>query len=981
MQKATPLILVLILGLTAGVFSLRSKRDPSVPKIPVVASSAIPIAQEPEKPVPSAAVSDAGLVKVTPRPWPQAASDIAPDSTATFGNLPNGLRYIIYPNSEPPHRVSLRLHIASGSLMEADDQQGLAHFLEHMVFNGSKNFKADELVPIMQRMQIAFGADVNAHTSFDETVYMLDIPDLAEEKIKLGFDVMRDYADGALLETAEIDKERGVILSEKISRDTVGSRIMEQQFTRILPDSLLAKRFPIGKEDVIKTAPRERFVDYYTHFYTPQRMTFIVVGDIDPKAMQKQIEDHFGSMTNPAKPAANPPLGPITQPEGLEASVFADKELSSTEISLTLVRPFKDEPDTVATRLSNMKLDIANAILGRRFERLAKVEGSAIAIGSASKNDLFSYLELGSIDVTAADDRWKEAVPAVEQELRRAILHGFTGAELAEAKSNLFNIYDQQVKQKASRKSEVIATALADSCNEPSVFSDPVTDLEIAAKALDSITVENCHEAFKTFWDAPGYHLVLTTKEKPENAEKDMTALFEDSRGKPVEPPSARAIQVFDYADFGKPGTVTSRKEIADLGITQLVLSNNVRVNLKPTTFEQGKIRMTARIGSGKLTQPKDMPMLDTFATAIFEGGGLGNHSNDDLEQILAGKNVASSLSIGDDAFILSGGTTPTDFLLQAQLMCASITDPGYRQEALWQFQKAIPMMYQQLKHTPAGPQQEMEAWLNGNDPRFTVAPVEKLSSYTIADARSWLTPELAKGYMELTIVGDFQTDQILRSLLATFGALPSRIPVLPNLTAARKIQFPNAPAVMTFTYESKISQASAIAIWKTAGIRGNQKEFRRFNILAEIYGDRLREEIREKLGASYSPSAGAAGSDSLDDVGYIIGESVGKPEDIELLLKTMRDLADNFSKTGATADELDRALKPTLGQLEKSLRDNKYWLNTVMNQCQSDPKRLELARTRDADYRSINLTEINALAKKYLAAGNALLVSIKPAQ
>ena len=193
-------------------------------------------------------------------------------------------------------------------------------------------------------------------------------------------------------------------------------------------------------------------------------------------------------------------------------------------------------------------------------------------------------------------------------------------------------------------------------------------------------------------------------------------------------------------------------------------------------------------------------------------------------------------------------------------------------------------------------------------------------------------------------------------------------------------MQFPNAPADKTFTYDSKISQAIAFTIWKTSGVRGNQKEFRRFNIIGEIFGDRLREEIREKLGASYSPNAGASGSDGFDDVGYILGQSVGKPEDLDLLLKTMRDLANEFATHGATADELDRALKPTLGQLDKSLRDNSYWLNTVMSQSQQEPKRLELARTRDADYRSINLAEINALAKKYLAAGNALLVSIKPA-
>ena len=973
------MILVLILAATASIFSLRTKRDFLPSPLPVTAPVVIPNPPEPERPAPIVAPAHA-TIKATPRPWPQASSDIAPDSKATFGTLDNGLRYIIYPNSEPPKRVSLRLHIASGSLMEADDQQGLAHFIEHMVFNGSKNFKADELVPIMQRMQIAFGADVNAHTSFDETVYMLDIPDLADDAMKLGFTVMRDYADGALLAASEIDKERGVILSEKVSRDTVSSRIMEQQFAKILPSSLVARRFPIGKENVIKTAQRERFVDFYNNFYTPQRMTFIVVGDIDPKNIQGQIEKYFASMTPSPKPATSPDLGPIKQPEGLETSVFADKELSSTEVSLTLVRPLKEKPDTVATRLENMTLDMANSMLSRRFERLSKVEGSAIASGSASKNELFNYLELGSIDVTAADDRWKEAVPVLEQEFRRAIEHGFSDAELAEAKSNQLNAYEQQLKQKPTRKSEVIATALADASNEQSVFSDPATDLEIAQKALASITIESCHQAFKSFWDAPGFHLILTTKEKPDKAEMDLAALFEDSRGKPVQPPATRALQVFDYSNFGKPGSIASRKEITDLGITQLILSNHVHINLKRTDFEKGKIRMSARIGAGKLTQPKDKPMLDSFASAVFEGGGIGKHSNDDLEQLLAGKNVSATLTIGEDAFVLSGATTPADFTLQTQLMCATLTDPGYREEGLWQFQKAVPMMYQQLNHTPAGPQQEMEAWLYGGDSRFTIAPIEKLSSYTIADAKKWLTPELAKGYMELTIVGDFEMDTILPDLLATFGALPTRLLSPPILTTARKLNFPNAPAAKTFTYDSKIAQASAVTIWKAPGVRGNQKLFRRFNILADIYGDRLREEIREKLGASYSPSAGASGSDAFEDIGYVIGESVGKPEDLDLLLNTMRDLADEFAKTGATADELDRALEPTFGQLAKSLRDNKYWLTTVMSQCQLDPSRLDLARTRDADYHSITLAEINELAKKYMVAENALLISIKPA-
>ena len=978
MQKATPLVLVLFLVATATFLSLRPKKQ--ILTDPPAVVQTVPEREIPA-PLPAAApVAEPVPVKVTPLPWPQTVSDITPDKGTTFGTLDNGFRYIIYPNSEPPKRVSLRLHIASGSLMEKDDQQGLSHFLEHMVFNGSKNYSAQELIPKMQRLGISFGAHANAYTSFDETVYMLDLPDLSDETTKLGFTVMRDFGDGALLTSEEIDKERGVILSEKVSRDSVGSRLMEQQFSQLLPGSLLAKRFPIGTEEVIKNAPRERFTDLYSRFYTPQRMTFIVVGDIDPKEMQAKIMKTFSSMTNPPQPGKNPDLGPIKQPEGIETAVFADKEVASTDVSLILARPYSQKPDTAASRADDMKLDVAHSIIDRRFERLAKIEGSAIAAGSISKNDLFNYLELGSLDITAADDRWQEAVPILQQEFQRALQYGFTDAELAEAKSNLLNAYEQEVKQKASRKSEGIASGLAKAVNDGTVFSDPESDLRLAKDALAAMDLAACHDAFKKFWESAGYHLVLTTKEKPAGAEKELSSLFEESRGKPVEPPTARVTEAFGYTNFGKSGTVTSSKEVKDMAVTQLVLANQVRINLKQTDFEKGKVRLLARVGSGKLTQPKDMPMLDDFAAAVFEGGGLGKHSNDDLQQILAGKNVGTSFAIGEDAFTLSGTTTAADFATQVQLMCASLTDPGYREEALWQFQKAVPMMYQQLKHSPAGPQQEMQAWLHGEDSRFVLATPEKLSIYTLADAKKWLTPELTKGYLELSIVGDFEIDQILPDLLATFGALPTRAAAAPALPEARKIQFPNAPASKTFTYDSKIPQGIATILWKTASLRGNQREFRRLGVLGDIYSDRIREEIREKLGASYSPDASANGSDAFDGIGYVIAQSIGKPEDLDLLLKTMRDLADKLAKDGATADELDRALKPTLGQLDKTLRDNTYWLGTVMSQSQSDPKRLDLARSRETDYKAITLTEINALAKKYLHGENALLIAIKPA-
>jgi len=982
MRNPAPIILSLLLAAVAAFFLIRSPEPPAVAATPPkeVSTAETAAVEKPAPATPSVTVkTDVTATEAEAKTWPHEQSDIKPDPKAVFGKLPNGMRYLIYPNSEPPGRVSLRLHIAAGSLMEADDQRGVAHFLEHMVFNGSKNFTPEELIPRMQRLGIAFGAHVNAYTSFDETVYMLDLPDLSKEMLDLGFTVMRDFGDGAKLDPEEIDKERGVILSEKTSRDSVSYRLMQQQFEELLPGSLVSKRFPIGTEDVIKAAPRERFVDFYTRYYTPERMTFVVVGDLDPATVEKRIQDSFGTMANPAEPGKNPELGEIVPPGEVKTAVFSDKEVSATELSLVSVRPFSKVADSTTRRLSMLPLELAHAAIGRRFERIAKQDGSAIAGGTASRSELFNYAELGSFDVTVTDDRWQEALPVLEQEYRRALEYGFTDAEIAEAKANVLNAYEQAVKTAASRKSEALATGIARSLNEGTVLSTPETDLEIIRKGLDTATPETSHAAFREFWSDQGMHLVLTTKVEPDNALGSLASIYEESRGKEVQAPEQTKAIAFGYSEFGAAGTVTSRKEVEDLGLIQCVLSNGVRLNFKTTDFEKAGIRLLARFGSGKLTQPKDTPGLDLFTGSVFDAGGLGKHSIDDLQQILAGRNVSTSFAIGDDTFTLSGRTTPEDLELELQLMCAQLVDPGYREEALTQFKKAIPMIFQQLRHSPAGAQAAMDAWLHGNDSRWAVPDEAKLASYTLEDTRKWLTPALTKDYLELSIVGDFDESTLIPLILKTFGALPPRAAEKPALPAARKLTLPKPPSEKTFTYDSKIAQGTSTVIWKTDGLRGNTLLFRRLNLLGEILSDRLRKEIREKLGASYSPNAGPNGSEGLEGFGFLMAECVGKPEDTKRLADIAAKLAVTLAEEGTNDDELERARKPLQSQIEKSKRDNSYWLATVLSQSQEDPKRLDLIRGRDADYASITPEDLDAVAKKYLLEKNAFKVLIHP--
>ena len=975
MKKALPLIFAItILGV--GFFFV-SKKQPSESESSAQAPNSFEAKEKAEQSKPSSEPTFATPPRV---PWPHETGDIPPSERATFGSLENGLRYVIIPNSEPPKRLSLRLHIDAGSLHEADDQQGVAHFLEHMVFNGSRNFPdSKELIPKMQALGIGFGAHLNAYTSFDETVYMLDLPNLAEPTLQLAFTVMGDFADGALLKSEEIDKERGVILSEKNSRDSVQMRLMEKQFDFLIPDSLITRRFPIGIEKVIKNAVRERFMAFYDDYYIPRKMTFVVSGDIEVAAMEERIQDIFKGMKNPEKPGADPNLGSIPRDTGFRGAIFSDSEVASDDLSLLKINEAEVKPDSVAVRLEKQPLAVAHAMLNRRFSILAKQENSPIKSGSASKGVWFQSIVFGSIDVTAAEDRWQDAVPVLEQEFRRAFEHGFTQTEFAEIKANLLNAYEQAVEREATTQSPTLAMQVVGTINELGVFSSPTENLRIAQLGLDKLTPEACHQAFKEFWDTPDLTLVFTTAEEDANTKELLLSLYDKSKSEEVQPMVEEEVAAFAYTDFGAAGSIRAEKRIEELDITQLVLSNEVRVNFKRTEFAKNSISLLARFGSGKLTQPKDKPGLDQLASSLLNAGGLGQHSEDDLQRILAGLNVGASFGISETALTLSGRTTPDDLELQLQLMCAYLTDPGFREEAIRQYQKELPDLYDQLEHDMSGAQAKMSQWLYNNDSRYTIPPLEEALSLNEDEVKSWVLPQLEKDYLELSIVGDFDPKSLKAALMTTFGSLPSRQGTLQEFPEARQIPFPNTPQTKTFTYDSKIPKAAAMVLWKTQGMGEDVSTARRLNIVASVLGNRMREKIREELGATYSPQAASQPSDSYPEFGYLYGFSIAKPEDLVTINTITLELGKTLAEEGATEDEMERALNPVLSQLEAVERDNGYWLNTVMSRSQAKPHWIDWAIKRNDDYKSISREEINNLAAQYLKTENAIQIEMKP--
>jgi zinc protease len=370
-------------------------------------------------------------VPATPPAFGQETSDLRPDPAAVWGRLPNGLRYVVLPNKEPRSRASLRLVVGSGSLYETDPQRGLAHYLEHMAFNGSTHYAPGTLVELLQRQGMGFGADTNASTSFDSTVYQLELPNTQPATLAEGFQVLGDYAGGLLIEAQQINKERGIILAEKRARDSVEYRtwIAESEF--LLGDSLIPQRMPIGLTEVIEKAPREQFVDFYNAWYRPENLAVIAVGDFDPAAIEIQIKKAFGSLESRASARPQPDLGHISSAPGLHVAFHPEPESPQATVSIQMVTPYGGEPDTAARRLRDLPRDLGIQMLTRRLSILAKKENAPFVGGSAEISDNFNFYRKASIELNCRPENWRASLAVAEQELRRVLEFGFQPADLA----------------------------------------------------------------------------------------------------------------------------------------------------------------------------------------------------------------------------------------------------------------------------------------------------------------------------------------------------------------------------------------------------------------------------------------------------------------------------------------------------------------------------------------------------------------------
>jgi zinc protease len=919
------------------------------------------------------ATSAAGL------PFPQEGSDLRPDSAMTFGALPNGLRYIVMPNKEPKGRASFRLLVLAGSFEETETERGLAHYLEHMAFNGSTHYAPGTMWETFQRLGMGIGADTNASTSYDRTLYQIDLPNNEDKMVTEGLQILSDMAGGLLLEQKMVDKERGIILSEKRDRDSVEFRTWVARSEFLEAGTLIPKRVTIGLSDVIEKATREQFVSLYNTWYRPENMVVIVVGDIDGPTLVKKVADAFGGVADRAPEVPKPDLGHPDLFRGVRVQFHSEPEAPVTSVTLAAVSPHVREPDNAAKELREMRRILALDMLDRRLDILSKQEGAPFIRAQASVDMPFEIAREAEIAVTCKPDQWASALRVADVEIRRALQYGFRPEELKEAVADERNNLEQALKTASTRLSSDLSDQIAQSLLDGQVFTSPKDDLDLFSPMLDKVTADECTAALRTDWSSLGRSVFVSGNLKLAG---DVNAILKDAYMKAeavaVTPTGTEAPITWGYTDFGAPGTVASRTHVDDLDLTEVVFSNGVRLNFKKTDFEANTVHVAVRLGEGQLSEPAAAePGLSTFAVVTYSSGGLGKHSLDDLRRIVAGKTVGSKFVSSTDAFLFSGETNREDLALEFQLLAASVSDPGYRPESIRVARKKIEAAYTSFEHTLIGPLDlHVNALLAGGDPRFGLPPHDQMMSRTLDEVKAWLTPELAHGAIEIAVSGDADLDAVTDAVAKTFGALPKRGP-RPPLDPKKIIAFPDKPFHEDYGIDTKIPKALVGVYWPaTDGLEIHRQ--RRLNLLGDILEDRLRVKVREQLGSAYSPEIVTVASDVFPGYGYygaLIEVDPAKAHEIQDVVVAV---AAELASGGTNLDEITRAKNPILSHISESERTNGYWM-TVLGRAQERPEVLDWARSRRADFESINKADMDALAKTYLGADHASRFIIHP--
>ncbi len=939
--------------------------------VPAAARSSAEAGSSAEAP-PPAAESPAAPAPL----WPFETSDLPVDQGYTFGRLDNGLRYIIRRNATPVDTALVRMRIHSGALEETEAERGLSHYLEHMAFNGSIGIPEGEVIKLLEREGLAFGADTNASTGYEHITYMLNLPRNDEALLGTALMLMRETASELTISDEAVARERGVILAEKRDRAGFALRNYEDNVAFLAPQARYGQRLPIGTAHVLERATAAQIRALYARTYTPANTVLVVVGDYPVEIVEAAIRARFADWA-PGPAPVRPAAGPIDSGITDRTDIHLDPALPES-VTITRLAPWRDEPDTIAARRAEALRSIGYAIVNRRLARLARGGDAPFRGASYGTGDIFEDARITSLTVSTADGEWKKGMTAAVREVNQALTHGFTRAELDEQLANIRTGLENAVKAADTRSHAVFVGAALALVSDERVPTTPEWALAAFEELAPALSPEAVWQALHEDAAPLAEPLIrFVGRTAPAGGEAALRAAFAEGLALPIAAPADNGPLTFAYSDFGPAGTVVSDVTEDRLGLRQLRFANGVRLTLGKTDVRRDRIAFALAVDGGDLMNTREAP-LATYLTGSLAAGGLGRHSQDELASVLAGRSVSFELASSTDAFTASATTTPRDLPLQLQVLAATLTDSGYRPEGVERFRKNIDNFFDTLDATPSRALAAASgAILSDGDPRFSLQPREAFAALDFAQLRTVIGGRLAAGAIELALVGDLDEEAAIAAVAATLGALPQREADFNPQTENRTRSFTAARGEHRITHKGEPDQALLQWVWPTTD-DSDVAEDLRLALLARIVRLELTDRLREKLGQAYSPSAGSNTSHFYPGYGTFAVSASVAADKVDAARAAVDGLIADLRAAPLDADIIERARKPWLEEYNNYLKDLGGWLSLAAR-AQSEPERLGRFNAEPEVIRAITTEDIHRAALRYLAPGDAVTFLVVP--
>jgi zinc protease len=930
-----------------------------------------------QQPVPQTAPAAASPAASSPASAAPLTATIPVDPQITTGRFANGLRYYVRYNKKPEKRAELRLVVNAGSILEERDQSGLAHFVEHMAFNGTKHFPKQETVKFLESIGMRFGPSVNAFTSFDETVYMLEVPTDKPDVLDKAFLILEDWAHNVSFDPAEIDKERGVITEEWRLRRGAGARMQDKQFPILLKGSRYAERLPIGDMEVIQSFKHERLKKFYTDWYRPELMAVVAVGDFDKGAIESLIKNHFESI--PKSPATKlRPSYPVPDHPGTLYAIATDKEASSTSVAVYSKLPARDQT-TVGSYRRQIVERLFGGMLSARFSEIAQKPDAPFLGAGAGRGLFVRTKEISTLSAGVKEDGIERGLDALFTEAERVVRYGFTDTELDRQKRNIMRGLERAIAEKENQTS----APLADEYTRNFTDKEPIPGIEyeaaLHARFFPEITLAEVNALAKDWVPDRNRVVLVNAPEKPGLPipdEKKLSAVIASAVRKDLAA-YVDAVGTQPLLDAPPaPGAVTKTGVKAAYGITEWELSNGVKGVLKPTTFKEDEVLFRAfSPGGTSLASDADFIAASTAAQVISRSG-LAKFSTVDLQKMLTGKVASARPFIGETDEGLQGSASRKDLETMFQLIYMTFTQP-----------RADPAMFDvitaatksSLANQKASPDfafaEALNDILSQKHPRARMMSLEMVGEMNLDKSLAFYKDRFSDASdFTFVFVGSF-TPETLKPLVEQYLAA---LPATHRKESWKDVGIRRPSGVIEKRVDKGLEPKSRAQIVFSGPFQYEQVQRVAIRAMADALEVRLRESLREDLSGTYSVSV-SAGYTKVPREEYTVNIGFGcSPDRTEELVKSVFKEIEGFKTAGPTDKQVADVKETFLREQETNMKQNGYLLTQLAFRYEYSEDLDSLFNMADF-YNKIDAAMVRDAAKRYLNTDNVVKVTLFP--